>query len=143
MEYVIYDCNADKVPLEKEINFLKNYIEIEKLRYFDTAHIEFETFGNLGKLEIAPLILIQFVENAFKHGLQKTAADGWIKVKIVIERHILSFTITNSRTEPTTYHEGIGLNNARNRLSILYNERHGLVIDNQKGTFSVNLILEL
>lgn len=139
MEYIIYDCNSDEVPLEKEIEFLKNYVEIEKLRYFDTADIKFELQGIPNGLHIAPMILIQFVENAFKHGLQKMPSGGFLHVFISIQGKKMNFKVENSKIEHVEHHEGIGMKNAKNRLFLLYFKRYELNVEVTNHSFTVDL----
>lgn len=141
MEYIIYDCNADEVALSKEIDFIKNYVEIEKLRYFENADITFEQNGNPNNLQIAPMILIQFVENAFKHGLQKMPNGGFLHLKIDIDKKKMIFSIDNSKveTEKSESSGGIGMQNALNRLYLLYFRRHEIKITNEKDIYKVEL----
>lgn len=142
MEYILYECDADKVSLEKEIRFLRDYVEIQKLRYPKEVSIVFESTFDPAGLSISPLILIQYVENAFKHGLQSSPSESWMKVELIKDSNYLTFSIENSKSE-SVYHEGIGLQNARTRLELLYPDKHELHIENDKYRFKVNLRMSL
>lgn len=150
MEYIIYDCNADYVPLHKEIEFIRNYVAIEKLRYFNDADIVFKLDGNVENLQIAPMILIQFVENAFKHGLQKVHSGGFIYIQVEIKENIFRFQIVNKKQELGT-HElkkeagsgGIGIQNAKNRLYLLYYDKYKINIEEFEDRFKVDLDMDL
>lgn len=151
MEYIIYDCNSDKVLLSKELDFIKNYIEIEKLRYFDNADIQLHIEGEAHDLTIVPMILVQFIENAFKHGLQKMQEGGFLHININIVGREFNFSIKNAK--PIFQHSdsiskekaagGIGLQNAQNRLYLLYFKRHELEIIEHQQSFEVILKMTL
>jgi hypothetical protein len=143
MEYVIYDCKNDKVALKKEINFLKSYIELEKLRYDEPENISFHAFGNSQDKLISPLLLIQFVENAFKHGLELQKSTSLLQVEIFISGHTLNFSCKNSYSSKPCRSEGIGLNNVKKRLMMLYPEKHNIVFTTREPVYSVELTLEL
>lgn len=145
MEYMLYDSNDEKVSLEKEISYLNSYIELERLRFSGAANITLNNNTSLNGAEIAPLLLLPLVENAFKHGLSKQPENGWLKINIGLEGKTFSFFIENFKPSSTSdkRNGGIGLSNLRNRLELLYPNRHQLALEDKKNTFSVKLIIEL
>lgn len=145
LSYIIYDCNTEKVSLSKEIEFIKSFIELQKIRYYNcdiTMKIDIEA----NTLQIAPMILHTFVDNAFKHGADKDAKDPWIKISITSKTGFLFFSILNSTRNDDPESDkiaGIGISNAVKRLELIYPERHDLVINNTGNKYSVFLKLEL
>jgi two-component system, LytTR family, sensor kinase len=121
MQYVIYECKEQRVDLEKEVLFLRSYVEIEKLRYEDITHISMEVEGNLRDHKIVPLILIQFIENGFKHGLVAKDSSCWLTIFIQVENGILDLNVKNSlpNEKPLTG-SNIGMQTARNLLAAYY-----------------------
>ncbi len=147
LDYILYRCNEKQVLLLEEINNLVNYIEIEKVRYSDKLNLELN-FPNISEnLKIAPLILLPFVENAFKHGVSKSAGITYIKIQLKIEGKNLIFNIDNTKNlivnSNEKYTKGIGLANVTKRLELMYPEHYTLAIDNENEHFSVNLSLNL
>lgn len=148
MRYVLYEANEDEVDLKKEINFSKNYIALQRLRYSDQYIINFSVDGNTDDLKIAPLLFIDFIENAFKHGLEKRFNDGSVDVSFILREKHLQFTVSNSKGQADTGEtseqaKGIGLNNIRKRLSLIYPGNYELNIDDANELFIVTLKLEL
>lgn len=145
ISYMLYDCNQEKVDLEKEIRMLKNYIVLEKMRYGDQLDISFEASGQTqGKL-LAPLLLLPFVENAFKHGASSTPSSSWIQIQLNLDQNNLFFSIENSlQNEIGNKHvkSGIGLANVKKRLKLIYPENHHLQII-EEDYFLVKLNLNL
>lgn len=145
MEYMLYDSNDEKVLLEKEISYLHNYIELERLRFSGAANIVLNSDATLNGEEIAPLLLLPLVENAFKHGLSKQTESSWLRINIGLKGSILSFLIENAKPSSISdkRNGGIGLINLRNRLELLYPNQHQLEIEDKNNIFSVKLIIEL
>ncbi len=147
LDYILYRCDDKKVPLSEEINNLKNYIEIEKIRYSEKLELKTELPQNAKNLKIAPLILLPFIENAFKHGVSNFPGVAFVNLKINILEETLIFNIKNSKNPNTikeeNYSKGIGLVNVKKRLDMIYSEKYILSINNEAETFSVNLTLEL
>ncbi len=147
LDYILYRCNDKNVPLSEELNTLKNYIDIEKIRYSEKLEMQAEFPTKTEKLKIAPLILLPFVENAFKHGVSHFPGVAFVNIKINIVRKNLIFNIENSKNplvkKEENYSNGIGLINVRKRLELIYPGKYILTIDEQTETFSVNLTLEL
>lgn len=144
MEYVIYDCRHDKVPVTKELRFINSYIELEKLRYDDTARINLQISGDSEGKQISPMLLIQFIENAFKHGLEEYKNNSYLKINITIENGNLRYESVNSiaKTTPAS-NGGVGLSNVRKRLNIIYPSKHKLHIHSDNSEYKVQLTLEL
>jgi sensor histidine kinase YesM len=142
MQYVIVECNQPKVLLRQEINFLQSYIELEKLRYEKDTVIEIKTEGNVNGQTIIPLLLIQFVENAFKHGMKEKSNLSWMKVRMNIVDKELLFEVENSYYDTAPSH-GIGINSVRHILNLQYEGRHDIQMRHEDNSFSVTLKLNL
>ncbi|HEY0680043.1 MAG TPA: histidine kinase [Chitinophagaceae bacterium] len=135
MSYMLYEGDNKSISLEKEIAHLHNYIELEKIRYGNRLQISFEKGGEINGKSIVPLLLIPFVENAFKHGAAKNEKDPWICINLWVNDGLLNFTVENNVTtdnghngfQPKTQ-SGIGLANVRKRLEMVYPGRHTLEI---------------
>lgn len=145
MEYMLYDSDEARVPLEKEIGYLKSYIELEKLRCGDHSDIALEINGTPNGQEIAPLLLLPLVENAFKHGVGKQADQAWLHGTLNLEPAAVEMTIENNKptAPPTGQKGGIGLANLRKRLDLLYPGLHRLQIEEQPTRFRVTLQISL
>lgn len=142
MQYVIVDCNKPKVLLRQEINFLQSYIELEKLRYEKNTVIEMNVTGNVNSQMILPLLLIQFVENAFKHGMKEKSEQNWMKVNVIVNDEELLFRVENSFYDTSTSH-GIGINSVKHILNLQYEDRYDLKMQHENSSFSVTLKLNL
>ena len=146
INYMLYDCNVDRAELQKEIGLLKNYLELEKIRYGERLDLSFEVEGDMADHQIAPLLLLPFVENSFKHGVSQSQGKSWVRILIQINGNQFSFQIENSiasATESTpTLKSGIGLENVRKRLRLIYPGAHQLNIGPDE-TFLVNLKIDL
>jgi two-component system, LytTR family, sensor histidine kinase AlgZ len=146
MRYMIYDSNHPKVPLSKEIEYMENYISLEKLRLDNQVPICLEIKGNPAPVMLEPFLFITFLENAFKHGVSNNAADSWVKAEIKVENNHCTYTVENSVLSAKENHEGksgIGLQNLRRRLELSYPDRHTLQINETPEKYRVQLILEL
>ena len=143
--YSIYDSEASQVALEEEVEFLENYIALESLRYGSRLELEYCKSVIPPDLLIAPLLLVPFVENAFKHGPAKQDEQARIRVQLNLEGSRLHFQIANTyeeAAEAPAIQSGIGLANVRQRLQLLYPNRHHLDI-RQGDCFEVDLHLDL
>jgi two-component system sensor histidine kinase AlgZ len=147
MRYMIYDTNQPKVPLSKEIEYMQNYISLERLRLNNQIPIDFTIHGNIDDVWITPLVLITFLENAFKHGVTNTSKDSWVKVHIDVKGQACVFTVENSKAAKTTTENGeksgIGLQNVQRRLALSYPERHRLTVDESDNHYAIELNLVL
>lgn len=146
LSYMLYDCNAPEVPLEKEVQFMRNYIGLEQLRYGDRLDMSVQITGDYPNKLIAPLLLVPFLENAFKHGTSEQLEQAWMHLDLSVQDTTLKFKLINSRetTEhDETYVGGIGLQNVQKRLRLLYPDRYDLRLLAEAETFMVTLTLDL
>ena len=147
LDYILYRCNEKRVSLAEEINNLNNYIEIEKIRYSDKLKLDVSFPTNTNNFNIAPLIILPFVENAFKHGVSNFPGIATVNIKISLTENNLIFNILNTKNpnieKEENYTKGIGLSNVKKRLDLMYPEKYILSINNKTETFSVNLTLQL
>ena len=149
MRYMLYECNEKRVLLSKEVNYLKNYLDLERLRQGKNVEINFDVKGELSDQKIAPLMFIPFLENSFKHGLNNHISQGFVNINLSIENNIVNLFIENSKPEtlPLQDHQrksgGIGLVNVRRRLNLLYPNQYELKIGDNPKTYTVNLQIEL
>ncbi|SDL58955.1 sensor histidine kinase [Siphonobacter aquaeclarae] len=145
LRYILYECNAPTVLLEKEVAFLKDYVELEQLRYGRRLDVSQTFSGNFGDCFIAPLLLVPFVENAFKHGTSQQLDQAWISLDLAVEEKTLNFRLINSH-DPTYAAQspgGIGLVNVRKRLDLLYPGAYELKMIREEETFLVAMTLRL
>jgi two-component system, LytTR family, sensor histidine kinase AlgZ len=146
MRYMIYDSNHSKVSLSKEIEYMENYISLERLRLNNQIPIVFEVNGNSENVWIAPLIFITFLENAFKHGVSNNNPQAWVNISIEMINDQCIYRVENSKLEETAEaHEksGIGLQNVQRRLELSYPGKHVLSIEDKQDRYVVNLKLTL
>ncbi|MFN0034945.1 MAG: sensor histidine kinase [Saprospiraceae bacterium] len=145
LRYVLYDSQKATVPLEQEIQLLRDYVELEKLR-FDEGRLVVRMDVDLDnpKQQIAPLLLLPLVENAFKHGASEQRDEARISISVVLKNNVLEAKIENSKPPGKPENApGIGLQNLRRQLELLYPERHELEIAEGERAFSVRLNLLL
>lgn len=143
MRYMIYESNDSWVALSKEIEYVQSYIELQKLRFKDGASVIVTLNGEIDDQQILPLVLISFVENAFKHGVANDPADP-IRINIIANQKILHFGISNKKSHANKDNiGGVGLNNVERRLQLLYPERYKLNIVNSATHYTSELMLDL
>ncbi|MVM31618.1 sensor histidine kinase [Spirosoma sp. HMF4905] len=148
LRYQLYDCNDHQIPLGKEITYLENFIELEKLRQNSNIKVSFASKPlYMGHLEIAPFILMTFVENAFKHVSRDTNRSNWITIELDLNEQQLNFRVANSVSSDVVNEVvksgGIGLQNVQRRLDLLYPGQYNLKIQNDQNRFDVKLRLTL
>lgn len=147
MRYVLYESAAEKVALSKEINFMQNYIDLERLRHNDPTIIQFNVQGHSENLLIEPLLFLPLIENCFKHSLQQATQPSPIVISMLIDEHEIIFETRNKKADVLaslpTKPGGIGLLNVRKRLSLLYPDKHQLQIEEDLHNFNVTLSIEL
>ena len=148
MRYILYDSNKETVKLEDEVNFIINYIAIEKIRYGKRVKVTVDVPESLPSIQFPPLILFTFVENAFKHGVAQEIEEGWIELKLAVEGSSLTYKVKNSLPIATyasqmETKEGIGLNNTRQRLQILYGDKHQFSCTQTASTYEAVLSFAL
>ena len=143
MRYVLYDASLPSVPLEKEIHFLSNYIELMKIRYTEQVDIRISLPDEIPNTQIPPLLFISFLENAFKHGISYKS-ESFIHLSMKIKDQELDCLIVNSYfEEKETEDTGIGLENTRKRLRLLYDTNYTLHIENKDDQYRVLLIIPI
>jgi LytS/YehU family sensor histidine kinase len=147
LDYMLYRCNQPKVELSMELDYIHNYMALEKIRYGTKLQLEDTITGNINNRQIAPMILLPFVENSFKHGVSKQILSPFIRFNIRIHHYHLYLELENSCTAKSNiedgYSHGIGLQNVKKRLELLYPGKHLLTITHSDCIFHVNLQLEL
>ena len=146
MSYMLYECREEWVDLEKELALIRNYIELEKLRYGNRLDLSMEVAGNPKGKMLPPLLLLPFVENAFKHGASVSEKCAWIRINLQATDSTLVFLVENSLSEPAapdpSLKSGIGLVNVKKRLELLYPQRHQLNI-RDLDSYLVNMTIQL
>lgn len=147
LRYLLYEGSEQRVLLQKELEMLQNYVKLQLLKKSKSQNIDFYTEGIENHHRIAPLLLINFLENSFKHSNFFNDSEAWIKISCVVEEEkTLQFTITNniSVAVPSTGEEGgIGIKNTQRQLELHYSENHQLNIEQQTDSFQVNLSIQL
>lgn len=145
MRYMLNDAKSDLVELQKEIEHLENYLSLEQIRLKNKVFLSYSISGNYNGINIAPMILIPFVENAFKHSVDSTIENG-IEIELNIKNKTLIFTCKNqfdkTDTEKDKTH-GIGLDTVKKRLDLIYKNKYALLINSDNSVFKVNLEIEL
>src|SRR5690606_10715745 len=149
MRFMLHENTQDKISLIREVEYLNNYIALQTLRTSQSAGVKIETLieEQFENYQITPMLLIPFVENAFKHGisLQK---PSYIKISLQVRCNVLFFDVSNSinlknDNDPEKLKSGVGLDNVRKRLLLLYKNRHELIIRENAQEFFVHLTLHI
>ncbi len=146
LRYMLYECKEKFVPLAKEIEQLHNFVKLNKLQIEERGEVKFNTQNIASDYKIAPLILIVFIENAFKHSQSGQSSNITIDIDLRLEGHTLKFYCKNnfeSSDALDTVAKGIGLENVKKRLQLLYPNKHRLDINRENGNFEVHLELQL
>ncbi|WP_394748990.1 sensor histidine kinase [Spongiimicrobium salis] len=144
MRYTIYDCKEPRVPIKSEVTYIENFIALQKVRHHQRGQINFEKEIESPNTQIAPMILIIFVENAFKHGFDLLKKEAFLDIDLKVSGKRLKFQIRNNfKIDHELNTPGIGLENVKRRLSLLYPTTHILKISSKKNLFIVDLELQL
>lgn len=147
LRYMLYECKEKYVPLSKEIRQLENFTQLSQLQIEDRGRVNFQKRGQFRGYQIAPLIMIVFIENAFKHSQSSQSKDIFIDISVeIVEGGQLHFLCSNNyeqRTNTENLSKGIGLENVKKRLDILYPGTHELEIEQRKSHYRVELIMQL
>jgi two-component system LytT family sensor kinase len=143
LQFMVHDGAAEKIKLADEIKTLKDYIELEKLRYGARLQIKLDCKVDNENEMIAPLLLIPFVENSFKHGASQSRFNSSIEIQLTVLNGLLNFKVSNSKEGDVESEGGIGLKNIRRQLELIYGKNHQLEILNKFDTFEVNLTIHL
>jgi sensor histidine kinase YesM len=146
MRYMLYESDEKKVLLENEVDYLKNYIELQQMRFGNDVQINFNSEGENGQYYIEPMLLIPFVENAFKHGIG-IIQNPEINIDLIVQNNHLDFKVSNNYNDEENNskdsNSGIGLTNVSRRLNLLYPNRHDLKITKDNHLYEVHLSIEL
>jgi two-component system LytT family sensor kinase len=143
MRYMLYECNDNKVELTKELQYLQNYIDLQKIRFGNKAFINFEVTGEVTNQHVVPLLLISFIENAFKHGVANDPASPIVLKINLSDSHLYFFVQNKKHTHNRDASGGIGLVNVKRRLDLLYPSKYNLEIRDETDTYTVQLSLVL
>lgn len=150
LDYMLYECNADRIAIRKEVELITHYLELERLRYGDRLTVNFHRAIDDPEAAIAPMLVLPFVENAFKHGISHKTAENWLVIDWTVKRGEMRLTIENSKPDGVEeriierpHHSGIGLQNVQRRLSLLYENRYDLQTFDNEDAFLVVLKLTL
>lgn len=144
MRYMLYESNTDKVLLEKEVEFLKGFIELQSLRIKEPDFVEFKINGKVSEAVIAPMLLMPFVENAFKHGNREAPIPG-IAISIHVQPKKINFEVLNyySSSFPEEKNPaGLGLQKIKRRLELIYPQNHHLEVNSENGMYHIKLELK-
>ncbi len=150
MRYMLYECNEKWVPLSKEIAYIQNYLDLERLRQQKDVEISFTVKGQVQQQQVAPLMFMNFLENSFKHGLNNNITRGYVRIHMDVAEESVQFKIENSKgramlsaPDHARPSGGIGLVNARRRLSLIYPKQHQLSVQETPNSYSVQLTIQL
>lgn len=144
LSYMLYDCKTDEVRLEKEIKIMKDYIDLERERYGNKIEISWSVEGEIKDKFIAPLLMLPFLENAFKHGTSEQIEKSWLSVDISVMHGTLKCKIANSKNEYVSQGaNGIGITNVKKRLEFIYPGKYDLKINDEGDFFVVSMMLIL
>lgn len=147
LRFMIYESNTPKIPLTKEIQLLQSYITLEAMRYGERLDMSVAITGEVQKYQIAPFLLLPFLENAFKHGTSKQLDQCWISLTLAVEDSVMYFKLVNSvetdNGEEQAKPGGLGLLNAKRRLELLYKDKHRLKATKLEDVFVVDLEINL
>jgi len=146
LSYMLNDCKAEEVQLEKEIEIMKNYIDLEKERYGNKIEISWGVEGDIKNKFVSPLLMLPFLENSFKHGISEQIEKPWLSVNISVKADTLRCEIINSKNEFVRYSTnstGIGINNVKKRLEFIYPDSYELKMHDEGNLFVVSLLVVL
>ena len=144
LRYMLYECNKPLVPLDKELKMIGDYLNLEKMRYGDDLDLALQIPKQRTNLLIAPLLLLPFIENAFKHGASQMTEQPWISLTLAVSDQNLSMKLVNGKpAEAASQVPGIGIENVRKRLELLYPSTHSLLIVEEEEMYVVDLDVKL
>jgi two-component sensor histidine kinase len=145
LRYMLYESNEEKISISKEIEHIENYVSLQQLRFGEDVKVELHIHNEYSEGMIEPMLLVPFIENAFKHGIGMVK-DPFIKISITVKEPWLTFAVENNFSlgnQSKDRHSGIGLLNVQNRLQLLYANNYQLNITNLDGIYSVHLNCKL
>ncbi len=146
LDYLLYQCNSSKVSLQKEIKLIENYLYLQQIRYSNRLNISFKKDIDVSGYKIAPMLLLPFIENSFKHGVGKQRNGAWINIDLHVRSNNIVFSVQNSQKNGNENVRevsagGIGLENVRKRLNLIYPDKHILEIQNKDKAYCIELKL--
>lgn len=143
MRYSVYEGQKERVSLQQEIDFIRNYIELHEMRYHKDIHITFDVDVADENLKIIPLLFIILVENAFKHGVEVLRNNAFVNISLVSQKNELTFSVTNNFDLEEESESGIGLTNLRRRLELAYTHNHTFSTSIENDVYEAKLVLQL
>jgi len=145
LRYMLYECKQSLVSFSKELKMTEEYINLEQIRYGNKLELHIDVPEDTDGLYIAPLLLLPFIENCFKHGTSNILENPWLNLHISIQENVMRMKLLNGKSDSgRPFHiPGIGIENARRRLELLYPNKHELIINSEEEVFIVNLKLVL
>jgi sensor histidine kinase YesM len=145
LRFMLYECNQPLVPLSRELTMVRDYMSLEQIRYGNKLDLHVDIPDNTSDLHIAPLLLLPFLENCFKHGTSQVLDQPWISLQVRLYGTHLHMKLLNGKLDSATIapNSGIGVENVRKRLQLIYPGKHELIITNEEEIFIVNLRIEL
>jgi sensor histidine kinase YesM len=146
LRFVLYEGSQPLVPLDRELKMIQDYMSLEKVRYGNKLELDIQLPQRTNNLYIAPLLLLPLVENCFKHGTSNVLEQPWISLHITLEDSRMQMKLLNGKVneqQEENDNTGIGIQNVRKRLDLLYPGKHSLLITNEEEVFIVNLKIEL
>ncbi|RFS16022.1 sensor histidine kinase [Emticicia sp. C21] len=145
IEYTLYDSKKEKVALEDELKYIRNYVDLQKIRIGDKVDISFNIYNNINHILIPPLLLLPIIENCFKHGVNNSIKPSWLRIDISVKKNELVVKVENSvepdAQSPKLHNGGLGLSNVERRLALLYPGKHDFKIYSEANSFLVVLKL--
>lgn len=144
MRYSIYDGQKSSVTIVEEVEYLKNYIELHKMRYHKEIDVQFQANIQKGDSKITPLLFIILLENAFKHGVENLHENAFVKVNLIANQNKIHFTVENNFDEESlSAKKGIGLKNLQRRLELVYPKKHSLSFTSNENRYTAELTIQL
>ena len=141
MRYMIYEVGDERVTIEKEIEAIRNYLDLQKLRVEEQTDIQFQVQVANVEAKVAPLLFFPLIENSFKHGMKEEEKFNYVHIKLVLDKDHLTFKIKNNKGKADDVEKGkyggIGLENVRKRLGLIYAGSSEMIINDLKNTFEV------
>lgn len=138
LDYLLYQADKPFVLLKEEVNHIKDYLALEKMRFHETLQVSISEENITGQQQIAPMLFIPFVENSFKHGQIKNGILN-VSISVIVKNDTILFTIANSTNDNHKEEDGIGLANIKKRLELIYKSTYQLTIENEPESYKVNL----
>lgn len=144
LDYMLYECNVPLISLRKEISQIKNIIELEKLRYSNRLVVSFTASGSISNKRLPPLVMLPFIENAFKHGVSREIENSFISIDLNVKNDHLILRVENSKSDDdqpneSDYTKGIGLHNVQRRLDLIFGAKYSLQVFNEEEVFMIVL----